>query len=82
MRNWLVRLAPALVLALCQLSLTAQGPPQHGSWADDIMTKESYATPPPELADAVLAPRHLNVTLSIISPDKKWFVSEVGDGPS
>ena len=81
MKKWSVRLAPALVLALAQLSLTAQVPAQNGSWADDIIKKESYATPPPELADAVLAPRHLNVNLASISPDKAWFVDEIGDGP-
>ena len=81
MKKWSVRLAPALVLALAQLSLTAQSPAQNGSWADEIIKKESYATPPPELADAVLAPRHLNVNLASISPDKAWFVDEIGDGP-
>jgi dipeptidyl aminopeptidase/acylaminoacyl peptidase len=75
------RFAPALVLALCGVPLLAQGPVMNGSWADEIIKKEGYATPPPELADAVLAPRHLNVTLSSISPDKKWFVDEIGDGP-
>jgi dipeptidyl aminopeptidase/acylaminoacyl peptidase len=75
------RFAPALVLALCGVPLLAQGPVMNGSWADEIIKKEGYATPPPELADAVLAPRHLNVTLSNVSPDKKWFVDEIGDGP-
>jgi len=51
------------------------------SWADQILQQESYATPPPELASAVLAPRHLNVTLGELSPDKKWFLREVADGP-
>ena len=79
------RLAPALILALCQLSLFAQSTArQNGastSWADEILKKETYATPPPELADAVLAPRHLNVSLTNASPDKKWFLDEIGDGP-
>jgi hypothetical protein len=75
------RFAPALVLAICGVPLLAQGPVMNGSWADEIIKKEGYATPPPELADAVLAPRHLNVTLSNASPDKKWFVDEIGDGP-
>src|SRR5687767_15570143 len=44
--------------------------------------REQYGTPPKELADAVLAPRHLNVALTNLSPDKKWFVHEVGDGPA
>jgi dipeptidyl aminopeptidase/acylaminoacyl peptidase len=81
MTKRMARLAPALVLALCQLTLIAQSPAQNGSWADEIIKQEGYATPPPELADAVLAPRHLNITLSAISPDKKWFVDEIGDGP-
>jgi dipeptidyl aminopeptidase/acylaminoacyl peptidase len=51
------------------------------SWADDIIKQESYATPPKELADAVLTPRYLNVTLGNLSPDKKWFLDEIGDGP-
>src|SRR4029079_14828582 len=38
-------------------------------------------TPPKDLADAVLAPRYLNVALTNASPDKKWFVDEIGDGP-
>ena len=54
---------------------------QATNWADDVLKQESYAQPPKELADAVLAPRHLNVTLANLSPDKKWFVDEIGDGP-
>jgi dipeptidyl aminopeptidase/acylaminoacyl peptidase len=77
----LARLAPALVLALCQLTLMAQSPAQNGSRADDVLKKDTYTTPPPELADAVLAPRYLNVSLTNASPDKKWFVDEIGDGP-
>ncbi|HUR21960.1 MAG TPA: prolyl oligopeptidase family serine peptidase [Vicinamibacterales bacterium] len=55
--------------------------PRPLSWADQVLQQESYATPPPELASAVLAPRHLNVTLGNLSPDKKWFLREVSDGP-
>lgn len=50
--------------------------------ADDLLLKkEGYQTPPPDLADAVLAPRYLNVTLGNLSPDKKWFLNMIGDGP-
>ncbi len=50
--------------------------------ADDLLlNKEGYQTPPPDLADAVLAPRYLNVTLGNLSPDKKWFLNMIGDGP-
>jgi dipeptidyl aminopeptidase/acylaminoacyl peptidase len=75
------RLTPALVLALFQLSLIAQTPAQNGSWADAIIKQDTYATPPPELVDAVLAPRYLNISLTSASPDKKWFLDEIGDGP-
>jgi dipeptidyl aminopeptidase/acylaminoacyl peptidase len=51
------------------------------SWADQILQQESYATPPAELAPAVLAPRWQNVTLANPSRDKKWFLSQIGDGP-
>ncbi len=40
------------------------------------------SAPPKELADAVLAPREANITLSNPSPDKKWFLDEIGDGPT
>lgn len=56
MTKRLARLAPALVLAVCQVSLLAQSPArQNGpaaSWADEILKKDGYDTPPPELADA------------------------------
>jgi dipeptidyl aminopeptidase/acylaminoacyl peptidase len=82
--RWLLRLAPALALALLPLSLTAQQPAQsNGSanWADEVLAKEGYTTPPPALADAVLIQRYLNVSLSNASPDKQWFLDEIGDGP-
>ena len=51
-------------------------------WQDKVLTHEGYVMPPPELAAAVLAPREMNVTLSNPSPDKKWFLDEIGDGPT
>ena len=81
----LLRLTTALLIAALPLTLAGQAPAQRpasgGTWADDVIKQEGYATPPKELAEAVLAPRHLNVSLSGLSPDKKWFVDEIGDGP-
>ena len=81
----LLRFTTALVIAALPLTLAGQAPAPRpaatGTWADDIIKQEGYAVPPRELADAVLAPRHLNVSLSALSPDKKWFVDETGDGP-
>src|SRR6266545_890821 len=82
----LLYVASALLFALIQLHPAAQqGAPaleRPGStWADEVLKTESYVTPPKELADAVLIPRYLNVSLTSASPDKKWFVDEIGDGP-
>ena len=90
------RVALVTLLALIPLSLTAwQGvrvstlPPgaavaipfEGAGWQDKVLTHEGYVAPPNELADAVLAPREMNVTLSNPSPDKKWFLDDIGDGP-
>ncbi len=78
----LLRAAPVLLLLLVPLRLVGQTAQNSGPTSvDDVIKQETYATPPPELADAVLAPRHQNITLSNISPDKKWFLDEIGDGP-
>ena len=50
-------------------------------WQDKVLTHEGYVMPPPELAAAVLAPREMNLTLTNPSPDRKWFIDEIGDGP-
>jgi dipeptidyl aminopeptidase/acylaminoacyl peptidase len=48
---------------------------------DEVIRSENFVSPPSQLLDAVLAPRHLNVTPSNLSPDRRWFIHEVGDGP-
>ena len=55
--------------------------PFGGDWQDKVLTHEGYVMPPPELARAVLAPREMNVALTNPSPDRKWFLDEIGDGP-
>ena len=78
-KNALVwRLVVPAVVAALPLSLVAQNSLQT---PDEVLKQESYQTPPKELADAVLATRYLNVSLTNASPDKKWFVDEIGDGP-
>ena len=83
-------------LALIPLSITAwQGvrvsslpagaavavPFEGEGWQDKVLTHEGYVLPPKDLADAVLAPREMNITLGNPSPDKKWFLDDIGDGP-
>src|SRR5258706_9463656 len=72
------RLVFPVAIAILPLSLGAQS---GGRTPDDILKLESYQTPAKELSDAVTAPRYLTVTLSNPSPDKKWFLDEIGDGP-
>ncbi|HET7696144.1 MAG TPA: prolyl oligopeptidase family serine peptidase [Vicinamibacterales bacterium] len=73
------RLVVPVALAVLPLSLAAQSGAQRTP--DDILKAQGYQTPPGELADAVTAKRYLNVSLTSPSPDKKWFVDEIGDGP-
>jgi dipeptidyl aminopeptidase/acylaminoacyl peptidase len=47
---------------------------------ESVLTQEAYMTPPPEIAELVLAPRHENVTLSNRSPDGKYFLRTLSDG--
>jgi len=49
--------------------------------ADAILQQEGYAMPPAALAEAVLAPRHLNVNLTYLSPNKTLYCQEISDGP-
>jgi dipeptidyl aminopeptidase/acylaminoacyl peptidase len=60
------------------VSLPFTGP----DWQDKVLAHEGYVAPPKELADAVLASRESNITLGNISPDKKSFLDEMGDGPT
>src|SRR5436190_3977157 len=73
------RLVIPVALAILPLTLGAQSGPS--SSPDDILKQETYQTPPKELADAVLAARYLNVSLTNVSPDRKFFVDQIGDGP-
>ncbi|HSG09451.1 MAG TPA: prolyl oligopeptidase family serine peptidase [Longimicrobiales bacterium] len=55
---------------------------QNGNWnPQDILAAKEWVAPPGNIAEAVLAPRYLNVTLNEISADRNWFVHEIGDGP-
>ncbi len=54
---------------------------QAAGWAEQIIQQETYAKPPKEILDAVMAPRYLNVSLGNLSPDRQWFLHEISDGP-
>ena len=47
---------------------------------DSVLQAEAFLQPAPEIAEVVLAPRHLNVTLGNPSPDGRMFLRTVGRG--
>ncbi|HKJ02932.1 MAG TPA: prolyl oligopeptidase family serine peptidase, partial [Longimicrobiales bacterium] len=54
----------------------------NGDWnPQEILAAKEWVAPPADVAEAVLAPRYLNVTLNDMSADRAWFVHEIGDGP-
>lgn len=69
--------APADLSAFVSKEMPFSG----AGWQDAIIKQEGYVMPPKEIADAVLAKRYLNVSLTNLSPDKKWALVQVGDGP-
>jgi dipeptidyl aminopeptidase/acylaminoacyl peptidase len=48
--------------------------------AQDPLTQEGWARPPEAITQAVLAPRHENVTLTNASPDQRYFLRQESDG--
>ena len=68
-------LAPALLLAFA-VPAEAQD-----KTTNPTLTTEAFVQPPGHIADVVLAPRYLNVTLGNPSPDGRFFVQQQGDGP-
>jgi dipeptidyl aminopeptidase/acylaminoacyl peptidase len=85
MFNLTVRRSAVLSGLLCILTapVRAQGP---AAAAPDLaalrarLAVETYATPPEEIARLVNAPRHLNVLLTQLSPDRKYFLREESAG--
>ncbi|MGH7503056.1 MAG: S9 family peptidase [Longimicrobiales bacterium] len=75
-----------LASALLLIPLPASGQNnavRAGSTRDvnQVIADERFTTPPPGLAEAVTAPRHLNVSLTNANADKTWFIDEISDGP-
>ena len=78
----LVRRSAAALVALCLAAVPALGQNDAGDWnAQDVLREDRYVAPPGTIAEAVLAPRHLNFTLSDANPDRSRFLNEIGDGP-
>jgi len=67
--------AGLIVPALPSVALGQTADPQA------VLADKNFVAPTGDIADMVLAPRYLNVTLTDISPNKEWFIHEIGDGP-
>src|SRR5690606_8925261 len=67
--------------ALTSLPPIAWGQTRYVTTVDEVIRSEQFVVPPDPVAAAVLAPRHLNVSLTEASPDKRFFIHQVGDGP-
>lgn len=74
-----LRLLPGLLVA--SSAAVAQNAVNRPATNDEVIKSENFVAPPDRLMEAILAPRHLNVTPSNYSPDRKWFINEIGDGP-
>ena len=48
--------------------------------AQDLLSKKGYQEPPEQIKKIILAPRHENVSLSNLSPDRAWFLTSISDG--
>ncbi|MBV6520461.1 MAG: hypothetical protein MNPFHGCM_00575 [Gemmatimonadaceae bacterium] len=48
---------------------------------DETIKAETFVKPDDRVADAVLAPRYLNVTPANFNANHTWFANEVSDGP-
>lgn len=48
--------------------------------AQELVSKRGYQEPPEQIKKIILAPRHENISLSNLSPDRAWFLISTGDG--
>jgi dipeptidyl aminopeptidase/acylaminoacyl peptidase len=71
----------AVALTAAAVAVPTEAFTQQASDPEAILADKSFVSPPDEIAEAALAPRYLNVTLTDVSPDKRWFFHSIGDGP-
>ena len=69
------------LLSLMILAAAVQPARAQDHATNAALAGEAFLRPTTEVADAVLAPRHLNVTLGNPSSDGRFFVQQQGDGP-
>ena len=85
--RWFLNVAVAALVvapagAQSNAATTASPAPANTAARAEInpITHEGFLAPPDEIAKVVLAPRHLNVSLSNPSPDRKYFLKAQSEG--
>ena len=77
-RTLMSRTLSALLIASFVFVITDL--PTLAQTGEEILTAEAFLSPPDEIAQVVLAPRHENVSLSNRSPDGKYFLHSLRSG--
>jgi dipeptidyl aminopeptidase/acylaminoacyl peptidase len=80
MRAILLRVSPRWFLCLAVALAFGSPLAAQSNAATNAITHEGFLAPPDEIAKVVLAPRHLNVSLSNPSPDRKYFLKAQSEG--
>lgn len=75
-----VTLSFALTLALVTPARAQDANASAIDAARELLAKEAYVRPPEVIQKLVKAPRHLNVTLTQPSPDRRYFLKEQSEG--
>ncbi len=68
------------VLLIASFMIVSTDLPVLAQTGEEVLTAEAFLSPPEEIAQVVLAPRHENVTLSNRSPDGKYYLRTIGAG--
>ncbi|MFC1530222.1 prolyl oligopeptidase family serine peptidase [Gemmatimonadota bacterium] len=68
------------VLLIASFMIVSTDLPALAQTGEEILTTEAFLSPPDEIKQAVLAPRHENVSLSNRSPDGKYYLRTLSNG--
>jgi dipeptidyl aminopeptidase/acylaminoacyl peptidase len=71
---------PIAILLIVTSTATAQDNVGSIDAAKELLAKESYVKPPEAIQRLVTAPRHLSVSLTQPSPDRRHFLKEQSEG--
>ena len=80
MRRALVVLGCSFLAVFLARTAPAQDTNAGVDAAREVLAKEAYVRPPDVIAKLVTAPRHLNVSLTQPSPDRRHFLKEQSEG--